>query len=173
MINEQRRATLEKNQDNIHAIILSTKNATEREHIWQSSIDSCMYTYTDGSHCAVGACLSDKELLEIEKRGVNDAATDEIADIVENPFSVEEFEMLTKFQDLHDMCCCHSSDDRQFWNFKKALNQILETGKLDVCISMENSRTSDNQYFELVDNEWVPKLGSLLYLRDVPALDNE
>lgn len=156
MISEKRLEILKKNLHTIRALKL--KNLTDsyrQEYFYKSKADfECMYTYENNDHCAVGACLTEEEQNLLLNSPANAGTIDEI---IKRGINIEKYEMdtLNIFQNIHDSCCRKSASERQFWNFEKALNQLLNCRRLECCESMLNPYATSNFQFKNLNGEWI------------------
>ncbi len=167
MISAKRRERLKKNRGNILACQLKDMPENKRQDIILTMYEECQYEFDDGVNCAVGACMTKQELKQTISEGHNNDSVVTIAGIMH--LIESEQDTLLTLQKLHDACIISRADDRQFWNFENALNQVIETGEIVNCDSLENPFSFSNQYFELVNDSWVSKASSVSGVDYVPA----
>lgn len=157
MITQKRKELLAKNSSSgkIQALYLSKLSEIERYEIYEEYNGGCMYSYPNGNHCAVGACLTQDELDKINSNHANVSSVRDILSFLESKLPEYEYYTLVELQKQHDVCCAKYASDRQFWNFNKALNQVLTIGKIVKNESMEYIYVQYNDFFLFVDNKWV------------------
>lgn len=154
MSSEQIRETLKKNVDSIFAVKLQALEEVDRHRMIREIGQFCVYTYADGSHCAVGACLNDEQLKAVSDYCLNEEGVDSI--IAENILSVDDAtqKALYNLQVLHDAACQFNSKQRQFDNFNKALAEFIEHGTVTVDKSQELWHSGSNSRFIKSDDGW-------------------
>lgn len=126
MLSEKRREILKKNRNTIKALHLRTLSEKDKAD-WFNFNTTCEYTYPDGRHCAVGACLTEEELEKVKKEGLNNAGVRGLLRVVY--FSDEEVDTLISLQNCHDGCCGQMQMEPLYNRFEAMLNKVIETGE--------------------------------------------